>query len=131
MDIIIGGVTFKNTQIISFDSKAPTKNQERAVSLNDEIEDVTISYTHKYTLKMVSLFREKYREFYKKLIELDTTANGRIDIEIKGEIRAGIVHLSEEDIPETLRFDFDMTTINPNPKVYYDVSLPLSIYVAV
>ena len=132
MNVSIGGVTIDSLNISSFNTRSPKKDQSRSRSLDGlKITTVTKSYTHRYTLKLQSLSADKYRELYSELISLDTTADGKITLETKGEIRAGIVHLPFPEIPATMEFDFSMDGISPDPKVWYNMSLPLSIFVAV
>lgn len=132
MDILIGGITFNTSQIAFLNHRGIEKDQVRTRSLDGStIETVTTGITHKYTLKLHSISNAKYREFYQKLIDLDINANGKITIETKGEIRQGIAHLDFEHIPDTIEFDFDIDKISPTPNVYYDLTLPLEIYVAV
>lgn len=130
----IAGITLRNSQVISLISRSPDKEQYRQVSISGVNRSaVTISYTHKYTLNIQSLSEREYIALYNALLALDQADAGQVTITCTGEIRAGLVHYPlNTTIPDTLAFDFDITSINPEPKTgYYNMSLPLSIYVAV
>ena len=132
--MIIAGVTIRNSQVKSLNSRSPSKVQFRQVSqdgVNREV--VTLSYTHKYNLALHSLSRSKYIELYNALLAKDQLDDGQIDISGTGEIRAGLVHYASDlDIPALVTFDFDITTINPQVFAEYNnMTIPLSVYVAV
>ena len=130
--ISIGSINVENSNVKSFEARKPQKDQKRSRSIDGLIiETVTLGYIHKYILKLQSLEKEKFVELYAKLITLDTTADGKITLETKGEIMAGIVHLPLPEVPSTVEFDFSMTDISIVQKVYYNLTIPLSIYVAV
>ena len=130
--MLIAGVTIENSQVKSFDTLSPKKEQYRQVSISGvNREALTISYTYRYNLKLQSLSTDKYRELFQALLTADKTDNGQITIDNIGEVRAGVIHVLEP-MPNTITFDFDITTISPEPKAaHFNMIIPLSVYEAV
>lgn len=129
--ISIGGVQIRDSQVNVLDPKSPLFDTVKTRSMSGVVESVPLSVTHRYLLRLQSLDRDKYTELYKKLVYLESTANGKITIDMKGEIRSGLTHLAQAEIPATLTFDFDITAISPTPNLYYDLTIPLEVYEAI
>ena len=130
----VAGIELRNEQIREMKALSPSKEQYRQRSISGaNIEALTISYTHRYSLKLQNLSSQQYIGLYQALLTADKTDNGQITIDCTGEIRAGIVHyVDRTSIPSTIDFDFDITTISPEP--YYEYSnmiISLSVYEAV
>ena len=130
----IAGIEFESSQVQELEYRDPEKEQYRSISQNGVgRKAVTLSYTHKYLLKLQSISKKKYVDLYQALLTADQTDNGQITVNVEGEIRAGIVHIpNTTTMPLTMVFDFNITAISPNPQgEYCDVTIPLSVYVAV
>ena len=132
--ITIAGIEFENNQVAELQSRSPRKTQYRSISQSGVgREALTLDYTHRYLLKLQNLPRALYIDLYEALLTADQTDNGQITIDISGEIRVGIVHIPNDvTMPSTIDFDFDITTISPDPQgEYSNLSIPLSVYVSV
>jgi hypothetical protein len=131
--ITIAGVTLPISKCKSLVSQSPLKNQTKKRSLNGlNVEILTKSYTHRYILNLQNLTDYEYKALYASMLNLDGTT-GKMDVQMVGEARAGIVHIPNATIiPDTLYFEFDISELNPDPQANYtNVSIPLSVYVAV
>jgi|AntAceMinimDraft_9_1070365.scaffolds.fasta_scaffold78440_2 hypothetical protein len=130
----IAGIEIRNSQVEKMVSRSPRKSQYRSISQSGTArEAITLDYTHRYSLTLHSLDRSEYIDLYNALLIADQTDDGQITIDITAGIRLGIVHIANNiTMPSTIDFDFDITTINPEPKgEYSNLTIPLSIYVAV
>ena len=130
----IAGIEFESSQVQELEYRNPEKEQYRAISQNGTgRKAVTLSYTHKYLLKLQSISRKKYIDLYHALLTADDGDNGQITVDVEGEIRTGIVHIPNDvTMPLTMVFDFDITSISPEPYgEYCNMSIPLSVYEAV
>ena len=129
--ISIGGINIRENQVNSLEPKSPRFDSTKSRSIAGTVESVPLSITHRYTLRLQSLSRDEYTNIYNKLVTLASTSNSKITIDMKGEIRRGLTHKSQAEIPATLEFDFDITTISPKPNLYYDLTIPLEVYEAI
>jgi len=130
----IAGITLRNSQVNSLISLSPDKEQYRQRSLSGvNREALTLNYTHKYVLNLQSLSREEYIYLYNALLSLDQADAGQMTVSCESEIKSGLVHIPQgTEYPATITFDFDITSINPEPtSIYYNMSIPVSVYVAV
>lgn len=130
----IAGITILNSQVKSFDSKSPSKNQVTTRSISGiNIEKLSLNYIHRYSLKLQSLSTNTFKTLYAALLALDQTT-GQLSIAgVAGEVISGIVHIPITlDIPSTITFDFDLVEMDIEPfNEYYNCTIPLSVYVAV